>query len=96
MESRFLAPLWLPWDFNALARRNNPGHAWIYAYIRLPGYRFLSWNMEPDYDEILVWFFGPIRFTRPETQEEQKEREAEEALAAAESADRDRYVEWAY
>ena len=89
-------PLWLPWYFNALANRKNPGHAWIHGYVRLPGWHFLSWNMEPDAEERIVWSLGSLVLTRPETAEEKEEREEGEAQAWAEVVEANRYTPWSY
>ena len=44
------------------------------AFIRLPGFWYVAWNLEPDYDEQVVWECGKLNLTRPETDEEREDR----------------------
>ena len=66
------------------------------AFLRLPNGRFISWDMDTDYDERVVWEAGPLRITRPETAEECQDREEGEAEAAWERYELNRYVLWSY
>jgi len=93
---QFFQPLWIPWCFNALASPTRPGSAWIYWYIRLPGWWFLSWNMPADDEDRPVWALGKLLLTRPETEQEREEREDGVAEAWAEEVERNRYTEWYY
>ena len=58
--------------------------------------RWISFRLEPDYDEQLAWQFGPIRYTIPETEKQRLEREDAEAEAAFMEYEANRYTEWSY
>ena len=88
--------LWRLWNFEARANRIHPGKTSVYWYVHLPGQIYLSWDMDADYDERLVWGCGKLRLTRFETDQEREEREEGEARAAAEERDLNRYVQWYY
>ena len=94
--THFSQPFWLPWSINVLANRHKAGEVWVYAWLRLPGWRFISWNVPPDYDERVVWQCGSLVVTRPETSEERDEREQDQAEAAAEDHELNRYTQWSY
>jgi hypothetical protein len=67
-----------------------------FAYLKLTGGRWLQWNMLPDADERIAWAYGRLSIVRPETAEEQTEREDVELEALAMDAERDRFIEWAF
>lgn len=83
--------LWWPFDLRLTSR--TP-----YAWLRLPGGRYLSFGMEPEYDERLVAQWGPFQLTRQETAEERQDREEAEAEAEEAFMERElhRYTEWHY
>ena len=81
--------IWWPME----VRLTSPAHR---AWLRLPGGYYLSYGLEPDYDERLVAEWGMLTLTRPETPQECEEREeawAEEAFLEREA---NRYTEWYY
>lgn len=77
--------LWWPLDFRAK-----------YGWLRLPGGCYLSFGLEPEYDERLVGQWGPLQLTRPETAEERQDREEGEAEEAFTEQELNRYTEWYY
>jgi hypothetical protein len=81
---------WIPWGFHA------PAHRKPYGWIMLPGDWAFSWNLGADTEERVVWEFGPLCLTRPETPQEREEREEGEAIAAWEERELNRYTEWYY
>lgn len=88
-HSQNLTYLWCPLELRL--DRKYP-----VAWLRLPNNGFLTYRMDPDYDERLVASCGPFSLTRPETAEEQSEREDGEAEAAWEVQENLRYTEWYY
>lgn len=74
---RFTQPLWWPFSFRLGSRHG-------FAYCKLPANRYISWNLEPDWNERVVWECGPLNITRPETAEEEEERLYAEKEAAYE------------
>ena len=82
-------PLWWPIELRL-------GAELPHAYVALPGGHWLSYGLEPDYDERLVAQWGPFYLSRQETEAEREEREeawAEEAFLEREA---NRYTEWYY
>lgn len=57
---------------------------------------WLAFRLEPDYDEQLIWQFGPFYYTLPETEEQRLEREDAEAEAAFMDSEANRYTQWSY
>jgi hypothetical protein len=58
--------------------------------------RWLSYRLGPDYDEQLLWSFGPLYCTAPETDEQRIEREDAEAEYEFMNYEANRYTEWSY
>ena len=67
-----------------------------HAWIAVGGGRFLSWNLEPDFDEVVVWQSGKFCLTRPETEQEQQDREDADAEIDWYDKELNRYTEWSY
>lgn len=88
-HSQNLTYLWCPLELRL--DRKYP-----VAWLRLPNNGFLTYRMDPDYEERLVAACGPFSLTRPETAEEQAEREETEAEAVFMERELNRYTEWYY
>ena len=86
---QFTAPQYIPFSF----RLGGPNGC---AFIRLPGFWYVAWNLEPEYDEQVVWECGKLNLTRPETDEEREDRLMSEEEALAMEAEASRYIEWSY
>jgi hypothetical protein len=84
-----VAPLWWPLNVKLTGRAK-------FAWLRLPNNGFISYGLEPDYDERLVAEWGPLTLTRPETESEREEREEAEAEEAFMERELNRYTEWYY
>lgn len=56
-----------------------------YAFLNLPGRRAISWNVEPEREERIVWQCGRLILTRPETIDEETDRLYDESEAAWEA-----------
>lgn len=81
---QFITPQWI-WFSLRLGGPNG------FAYTRLPGGLYLAWNLEPDYDERIVWQWSKFTLTRLETEMEREEREDAEAEAEYEAYLADHY-----
>ena len=75
---KFATPNWIPFSF----RLGGP-HG--FAYVRLPGYRYICWNLDPDHDEVVEAEWLRFTITRPETAEEEEARIDAESEAAYEA-----------
>lgn len=84
-----VAPLWWPLSLKLSGRAK-------YAWLRLPNNGFISYGLEPDYDERLVIAWGPFCLTRPETEQERLDREDDEADQAFMEYELNRYTQWYY
>ena len=78
---------WVPWALHAPAK--VPPFGWL----KLPAGRFLALNCV-DYDDVVVWSFGPLALVRPETDEERADREDAEAEASFMAVEANRFIEW--
>ena len=58
--------------------------------------RWLSYRISADFNEQLIWQFGPFFYTIPETEEQRLEREDAKAEAAFMDSEANRYTEWSY
>lgn len=67
-----------------------------YAWLKLPGWHYLVYGLGADRDERVVVELGPWCIVRPETEEEAVEREREEAEAAWDDLELNRYIAWYY
>jgi len=84
--TQFRQPAWWPFSLRL-------GGPYGFAYCRIPGsdFRFISWNVQPDSDERVVWQSGLLNITRLETDEERDERLETEAEADYEAMCADHY-----
>jgi hypothetical protein len=80
---------WVPWFLNNTAKTG------LYGWLRLGSY-CLCLNMGLEPDERRLASFGLLMLTRPETQEEQQDREEAEAEEAFMERELNRYTEWYY
>ena len=81
---QFVTPNYIPFSLRLGGKHG-------FAYTRLPRGLYLAWNLEPDYDERVVWEWSKFTLTRRETEEEREEREEAEAEAAYEAEVADYY-----
>ncbi len=65
-----------------------------YAWVRLGFGRYLSYNLEADYDERVALQFGRFMVTRRETPEEEEDRLEAEMEAAFTEREAGRYTAW--
>ena len=80
---------WVPWFLNNTAKTG------LYGWLRLGGH-CLCLNMGLEPDERLVARLGPLTLTRPETAQEQMDREEGEAEEAFMERELNRYTQWYY
>ena len=73
--TQFRQPLWWPFSLRLGGRHG-------FAYCKLPFGRYVSWNLDPDYDEVVELQRGPLTITRLENEEEAAERRYSEEEAA--------------
>ena len=66
------------------------------ACLHLGKNRWLSYRISADFNEQLIWQFGPFFYTIPETEEQRLEREDAKAEAAFMDSEANRYTEWSY
>ncbi|MFZ9349758.1 MAG: hypothetical protein ACO242_03590 [Candidatus Fonsibacter ubiquis] len=80
---------WVPWFLNNTAKTG------LYGWLRL-GDHCLCLNMGLEPDERLMARLGPLTLTRPETAQEQMDREEAEAEEAFMERELNRYTQWYY
>jgi len=60
--------------------------AGFYGWLLLPGGYSVSFNVDPELEDVLAGKFGPLEFYRPATDEERREREEAWAWANYEAS----------
>lgn len=63
---------------------NYTNAAGFYGWLLLPGGHSVSFNVDADEGEVLAGKLGPLKFYRPETEQERQDREEGWAEAAYE------------
>jgi hypothetical protein len=68
----------------------------LYGWLLLPRGWAISYNVDPELEERVVWERGQFTLTRPETEDEYLERQYEYDEWVMEQRDLNRYTEWSY
>ena len=71
-------------NFNATLFSLRLGGPHGFAYCKLPFGRYISWNLDPDHDEVVEAEWSRFTITRLETEEEEEARLDAESEAAYE------------